>query len=279
MRLLRAVWAAAWMGWKREMEWTNPALSLILKTVAPAAAVLGAAAVYWFGASFAGQFTAERLAYIVVGASIYGQVAAYAYVPTSAISEGKWSNLYPQVYITPTSSTPYLAGRCIASFADSLPVIIVSLAVSYYVSYALFGVSPTVLVSTRSVLMVGAALLASIPATLALGYLLGSYSIFVSRFEWALPSYVSGLLMIFSEALFPANILPYPLPLVAEVLPFTYLMRASRAALIYDSWSTYLTSMGYLLLGGLVFLSIGIVAFTLAERSARGSGFIDKKVM
>ena len=279
MRLLRAVFAAVWMGWKREMEWTNPALSLVIKTVAPAAAVLGAAAVYWFGASFAGQFTAGRLAYILVGASIYGQVAAYAYVPTSAIAEGKWSNLYPQVYITPTSSAPYLAGRCIASFADSLPVIVVSLAASYYVSYVLFGVSPTLLISTRSVLMVVTALLASVPASLALGYILGSYSIFVSRFEWALPSYVSGLLMIFSEALFPAGILPSPLPLVAEVLPFTYLMRASRAALIYDSWPTYVASMGYLLLGGLVFLSIGIVTFTLAERSARGRGFIDKKVM
>jgi ABC-type polysaccharide/polyol phosphate export permease len=279
MRLLRAIFAAAWMGWKREMEWTNPALSLIIKTVAPAAAVLGAAAVYWFGASFAGQFTAERLAYILVGASIYGQVAAYAYVPTSAIAEGKWSNLYPQVYITPTSSAPYLAGRCLASFADSLPVIVVSLAVSYYVSYALFDVTPTVFVSPQSVIMVCAALVASIPSSLALGYLLGSYSIFVSRFEWALPSYVSGLLMIFSEALFPANILPYPLPLVAEALPFTYLMRASRDALIYGGWSAYTTSMGYLLFGGLVFLSIGIAAFTLAERSARGRGFIDKKVM
>jgi ABC-type polysaccharide/polyol phosphate export permease len=279
MKLLNAVFASAWMGWKREMEWTNPALSLIIKTVAPAAAVLGAATVYWFGAFTAGQFTAERLAYILVGASIYGQVAAYAYVPTAAIAEGKWSNLYPQVYITPTSSVPYLAGRCLASFADSVPIIAVSLAVSYYVSQALFGVSPTVLVSLQSVLMLVAALLASIPATLALGYIQGSYSIFVSRFEWALPSYVSGLLMIFSEALFPANILPYPLPLIANVLPFTYLMRASRAALIYNSWPTYVVSMGYLVLGGLVFLSIGIIGFSVAERSARRRGFIDKKVM
>jgi len=279
MSFLRAIFASAWMGWKREMEWTNPALSLLVRTVAPAAAVLGAGAVYWFGAFTAGQFTAVRLAYILVGASIYGQVAAYSYTPTAAIAEGKWSNLYPQVYITPTSSIPYLAGRCVASFADSIPIVAVSLVVSYYVSFALFGVSPTVLVSAKSVLMLAAALLASVPATLALGFLQGSYSIFVSRFEWALPSYVSGLLMIFSEALFPANILPYPLPLIAYALPFTYLMRASRAALIYNSWSAYVASMGYLLLGGFVFLAIGILGFSLAERSARAKGFIDKKLM
>ena len=279
MSLLRAVFAAVWMGWKREVEWTNPALSLAIRTVAPAAAVLGAAAVYWFGASASGQITPTQLAYILVGASMYGQVAAYAYVPTAAIAEGKWSNLYPQVYITPTSSIPYLAGRCLASFVDALPVIAVSLGVSYYVSIALFDVSPTILVSPQSVIQVCATLLASIPATLALGYILGSYSIFVSRFEWALPSYVSGLLMIFSEALFPASILPNPLPIIGYALPFTYLMRASRAALIYNSWPYYITSMTYLISGGLAFLLIGLIAFSLAERSARQKGYIDKKVM
>jgi ABC-type polysaccharide/polyol phosphate export permease len=279
MRLLKSILASAWMGWQREMNWTNPALSLFVKTVAPTAAVLGAAAVYWFGSSFANLFTSERLAYIIVGASLYSQVAAYAYVPTSAIAEGKWSNLYPQVYITPTSSIPYLAGRCLASFADSVPVIVISLAVSYYVSSALFGAPPSITISLDSVLMIGGALVLSIPAAIALGYVLGSYSVFVSRFEWALPSYVSGLLMIFSEALFPANILPYPFSLIPEIVPFTYLMRASRAALIYHSWSLYVSSMEYLALGGIVFLLVGLIVFRSAENSARVKGFIDKKVM
>jgi ABC-type polysaccharide/polyol phosphate export permease len=279
MRLVRAILAAAWMGWQREMEWTNPLLSLLIKTVAPTAAVLSAAIVYWFGSSFVGLFTPERLAYIIVGASLYGEVSAYAFVPTSAISEGKWSNLYPQVYITPTSSVPYLAGRCLASFADSAPVIAISLLVSYYVSLELFGRVPLINFSVISVLMLVGALIVSLPAAMALGYLLGSYSVFVSRFEWALPSYVAGLLMIFSEALFPANVLPYPFSLIPQVVPFTYLMRASRAALVYNSWSLYVMSMGYLALSGVVFLMVGIVVFRLGENSARAKGFIDKKVM
>jgi len=127
--------------------------------------------------------------------------------------------------------------------------------------------------------MLAAALLVSLPSALALGYLLGSYSVFVSRFEWALPSYVSGLLMIFSEALFPATVLPYPFSLIPGILPFTYLMRASRAALISGSWSAYLTSLGYLAVGGTAFLAIGVTIFKLAENSARNKGFIDKKVM
>lgn len=279
MRLVRAILASAWMGWQREMQWTNPALSLFIKTIAPTAAVLTAAAVYWFGSSFAGVFTPDHLAYIVVGASLYAQVGAYAYVPTSAISEGKWSNLYPQVHITPTSSIPYLAGRCLASFADSAPVIAMALGVAYYASYALFGAPPTLIVSVPSVLMTAAALIVSLPAAIGLGYILGSYSVFVSRFEWALPSYVSGLLMIFSEALFPASVLPYPLQFIAQVLPFTYLMRASRAALIYNSWSLYQSSMIYLIISGVALLALGLFAFKRAEFSARKKGLLDKKVM
>ena len=279
MRLPRAVFAAAWMGWQREMTWTNPALSLFIKTVAPTATVLTAAAVYWFGSSAAGMFTAERLAYIVVGASLYAQVGAYAYVPTAAIAEGKWSNLYQQVYITPTSSIPYVAGRCLASFADSAPVVVISLGVAFYASQTLFGANPSLQVSAESIAMVAVALVVSLPAALGLGYVLGAYSIFVSRFEWALPSYVSGLLMIFSEALFPASVLPYPFSLIAQALPFTYLMRAARAALIYDSWKVYLTSMFYLIIGGLVFLTVGILVFVQAEHSARAKGVLDRKVM
>ena len=121
MRLVRAVFASAWMGWQREMEWANPVLCLIIKTVAPIAAVLTAAAVYWFGSSFAGLFTPERLAYIVVGASLYAQVGAYAYVPTSAIAEGngrifirRYSLLHPLQYrilredVSPRSLIPRL---------------------------------------------------------------------------------------------------------------------------------------------------------------------------
>ena len=278
MRTIRAIAASVWMGWQRDLEWTNPLLSLGVKAIAPAAAVLSASIVYWYGSSFVGRFSPERLAYIVVGASLYAQIATYAYVPTAAISEGKWTNVYPQVCITPTSSIPYLAGRCLASFTASVPIVIVSLVVSYYVSGMLFGLSPVLIVSSSSVSMFAVALLASIPAVLGLGYLLGSYSIFVSRFEWALPSYISGVLMIFSEALFPATVLPWPLSLFSEALPFTYFMRASRAALIYGSISAYAVSMSYALLGGLLFLAVGLVAFRWAEKRGREKGLIDRKV-
>ena len=231
----KAITASVWLGWQRELSWGNPAFVLLLKTAGPVAAVMTATIVFWFGssqASLAPATLAHGLAYIVVGASLYGQISIYAWVPTSAIAEGKNTNLFPQVYITPPSAIPYLAGRCLASFVISLPVVCLAFAIPYYADRGLFGYSLPIEVSPLSVALVAIAMLASFPAALGLGFTLGSYSIFASRLEWAIPAYIAGSLMIFSEALFPLSVLPWPLSAFGQAVPFTYLMRAARAALL-----------------------------------------------
>jgi ABC-type polysaccharide/polyol phosphate export permease len=276
---LRAIIASTWIGWQRDLGWGNPVLAILLRAATPIASVLIAAIVYWFGSSQAGLFSLTRLAYVVVGASLYSQVSWYSIVPTQAISEGKNTNLFPNVYITPTSAVPYLGGRCLASFIDSLPVIALSLAVSYYASVSLFGYSIPLIVSPASVAMLFAAMVAVFPAALGLGYLLGSYSIFVTKFEWALPSYIGGVLIIFSEALFPSSILPWPLPLISDGLPFTYFMRASRAALIEGSLANWSAQLGLTLLSSFILLIVGLLFFRWAEKRGRMKGFIDRKTM
>jgi len=265
------------MGWKRDLGWGNPALGVILRAVAPVASALTAAIVYWYGASQAGLFDPSRLAYVVIGATLYGQISAYAWVPTSAIAEGKSSNVYPQVYLTPSSSVPYLAGRCFASFLESVPMVMVSFLVSAGVSVAFFHSQLQLIITPLSAGLAVLAMVAVFPSALGLGYLLGSYSIFASKFEWAVPSYISGALMILSEALFPASVLPWPLSAVAESLPFTYFMRATRDALLYGSYGAYLVDVGYCLALSVPLVVLGLVAFSYGERRGRSKGFIDRK--
>jgi ABC-type polysaccharide/polyol phosphate export permease len=181
------------------------------------------------------------------------------------------------VYITPPSSVPYLAGRCLASFASSLPITAIALGFAYYAANPLFATRVPLIVTAQSVLMVVAAMVANLPAALGLGFLLGCYSIFVSRFEWALPGYIAGTLMLLSEALFPTSILPWPMNVVADALPFTYFMRSSRAALISGSWAAYTSSITLAMIGGTIFLAVGLAAFMSAEGAARRKGFIDRR--
>ena len=277
----RAVFASMWIGWQREIGWANPGLGLLLIAVAPASTVLSVALVFWVGASNGGTPNALALggglAYVIVGASLYAQVGQYAWVPNSAISEGKNTGLFTQVYMTPASSVPYLIGRCLASFLDSLPVVAISFVLAYLASSSLLGERLPLILSPLSILMVVVAMLASFPAAVGLGLILGAYSLFASRLEWALPSYIAGALMIFSEALFPLSVLPWPLSAVGQAVPFTYLMRASRVALLDPSGTGYLVNLGECVVTSVATLILGLVAYRWGESRARAKGLLDRK--
>lgn len=278
MSLVRSVIASIQVGWYREFNWTNPLLGFSMRTIGPFAGVIAASSVYGVGSGFAHTFDPSRLAFILIGAALYAHVAAYSWVPTLAIAEGKWTYVFPQVYISPHSSLPYLTGRTIASFASSTMSVIVTLIASYFVLSSVFHTTIPFVVTPLSISLLFLAMVTNVLAALGLGLLLSAYALFATKFEWALPTYVAGLLMIFSEALFPVSFLPHPVSDVANVLPFTYFMRASRQAMIQGGdIYTYFTYLGLAVVGGLILLALGYLAFRYAENRARRLGVIDKK--
>ena len=276
---LRAIVASIRVGWYREFNWTNPLTGFSLRTVGPLASVIAASTVYYVGSTnnIPPSFDPSRLAYILIGAALYAHVAAYSWVPTLAIAEGKWTYVFPQVYISPHSSLPYLTGRTLASFVTSTLTVIVSLILSFYVLSSVFHTNIPFIVTPLSVGLLFFAMLVNIIAALGLGLLLSAYALFATKFEWALPTYVAGLLMVFSEALFPVSFLPHPVSDVANVLPFTEFMRASRQAMIYGDMPSYFSYIGLAVLGGIIVLASGLAAFRYAENRARRLGVIDKK--
>jgi len=279
MSVLRSVIASVRVGWYREFNWTNPLLGFSMRTIGPLAGVITASSVYYVGASAAvpSRFIPAQLAFILIGAALYAHVAAYSWVPTLAIAEGKWTYVFPQVYISPHSSLPYLTGRTIASFASSTMTVIVSLVLSFYVLSSIFHTNIPFIVTPISVSLLFLAMLVNILAALGLGLMLSAYALFATKFEWALPTYVAGLLMVFSEALFPVSSLPRPVSDIANVLPFTEFMRASRQAMIYGDMYSYSFYLGLSAIGGVIFLAMGFLAFRYAENRARRLGVIDKK--
>jgi len=279
MTSLRPLFAAAWMGMQHDLAWTTPALSVGLRAVAPFASAMTVSIIYWFGAtnSASGVFTPSHLAYILIGSTLYAHVASYAWVPTVAIAEGKNLSVFPHIYLTSRSTSFYVAGRALSAFVISTITSLAALAVAWYVLGSFLGVQIPVVVTTSSALMVGAALLANIPAALGLGYLLGAYSLYASKFEWSLPGYVAGLLMVFSGALFPTTILPWPVSAGAYYLPFTQFIAAARGALLPGS-ADYLTSMALCLVGGAIFYVLGLLVYFASERKARKDGVIDRRL-
>ena len=279
MSYVRALLASAWAGWQRDFGWTNPVAGLSVKTIGPIASVLTASTVYWLGSSASKSFDPTNLAYILVGAALYAHVAAYSLVPSLAITEGKWSNVFTQVYISPKSSPPYLAGRCLASFATSAITSAGSLIGASVISIYLFNTGLPFVLTPVSIGLLVLALVVNIFASMGLGFLLSAYTIFSTKFEWALPVYVSGLLMVFSGALFPVTLLPWPVSAVADVLPFTEFIRAARVALIAGYPGSFWYYLGLSFVGGLVFLVLGLAAYAAAEHRARRLGVVDRKAV
>jgi ABC-2 type transport system permease protein len=266
------------MGVQHQLSWTTPSAALALNTVAPIASAMTTSIIYWFGSSAAGAFDPSRLAYVLVGSTLYAHVAAYSWVPTSAIAEGKNLGVFPHIYITSRSSALYLAGRTLSAFVVSTTTSLAALVVVYYLLGSFFRTTIPLVVSPATASMLGLSLVVNIPGALGLGYVLGAYSLFASKFEWALPGYVAGLLMVFSGALFPPSVLPWPISAGAAALPYTMFIDAAREAIIYDAPGAFLSSLSYSALGGLIALGIGLFLFAKAESKARRDGVIDRRL-
>jgi ABC-type polysaccharide/polyol phosphate export permease len=278
MTSFRPLFAAAWMGVQHDLSWASPGVALLLNVVAPTASAMTASIIYWFGSSTAGSFDPSRLAFVLVGATLYAHIAAYSWVPTAAIAEGKNLGVFPHIYITSRSSALYLAGRALSSFMVSTTTSMSALVVAYFVLGSFFHTTIPLVVNPSTVFMLAIALLVNIPGALGLGYLLGAYSLYASKFEWALPGYVAGLLMVFSGALFSPSILPWPFSVAAWGLPYTQFISAARDAIVYNSVSAYGTALLYCAIGGAVALLLGLTVFRAAESKARKDGVLDRRL-
>ena len=275
----RSLFASAWMGIQHDLGWTTPSVSLLLNVVAPFASAMTTSIIYWFGASNGTSgFDPTHLAYILVGATLYAHIAAYAWVPTVAIAEGKNLAVFPHIYLTSRSTAVYLAGRALSSFVISTVTSMLALTAAYFVLGAFFHTSIPLIVTPLSLAMLALALLVNIPGALGLGYLLGSYSLYASKFEWSLPGYVAGLLMVFSGALFPPTILPWPLSTAAAALPYTQFIAAARDAIIYGNLANYGFSLLYCAIGGLIALAACLSLYLAAEKRARRDGVLDRRL-
>ncbi len=275
----RSLFASAWMGIQHDLAWTSPPAALVLRTVAPFASAMTVSIIYWFGVTQSGRtFDPAILAFVLVGSTLYAHVASYAWVPTIAIAEGKNLSVFPHIYLTARSTAIYLAGRALSAFAISSTTSLAALAIAYYVLSGILNTSIVLRVDPASLLMLAVALFANIPAALGLGYFLGAYSLYASKFEWSLPGYVAGLLMVFSGALFSTSILPWPVSTGASYLPYTLFIRAARDALIYGNFGDYVYSLGLCIVGGVALLLVSLWVYLAAERRARRDGVLDRRL-
>lgn len=283
MTSIRPMLAAAWMGIQRDIAWTTPSVSVLLRTLSPFAAAMTTCLIYWFGTSNTptAAFSPASLAFVLVGSILYLNISSYAWVPTVAIAEGKNLFVFPHIYLTARTTASYLAGRTLSAFVVSITTSVLAFAFATWALGGLLKVAIPLMITPTSVLMLALALVVGVPAALGLGYLLGAYSLYASKFEWSLPGYVAGLLMVFSGALFSPSIFPKPIASAAWALPYTQFIAAARDAIAPSALnpaSGYLPALLECAVGGVAVLLLGLSVYLAAERRARRDGVLDRRL-
>ncbi len=266
------------IGIYHDLSWTNPMLSIMLRAVYPYSSIMTSCLIFTVGSKAASKFTDVGLLYVMIGAFLYMHFASYAWVPTLAIGEGKNLFVFQYIIITKASSKFYLAGRTFSSFVVSILTATIGFILSYITMGSIVGHFPQLSLGPYSVVSIFAISLLNIPASLGLGYILASYALYASKFEWALPAYIAGMIMILSGALFPVTLLPYPVSFVAQYIPFTEFIRAARDVLLYSNMSDFLLSITTGFAGGLILLLIGYFVYEYSEEKARKVGALDRRL-
>jgi len=268
---------AAWLGWQITSNWTDPLLFAIYSIVRPIsrAAIL----VVMYGVITQGNFTNPLFPYIYLGNAFYSYVFTVMNgVSWAVIDDREHYKTLKYMYVAPIRIPFYLLGRGVAGFLTaSLSVIITILAGVLFLHVSFDPLQADWLLFFVS-LFIGIVMLAM------MGLVLAAISLLVVRHSGFLAEGVSGVLFLFSGAIYPLEVLPAWLRPIGFAIPITYWLELMRRSLIGNVAQAFPTLAGFSnleLLGILVGLSIvfgvaSIFVFRICDRRARERGLIDR---
>lgn len=279
MRALPGRYAtAAWLGWQIESNWADPFLFAIYAVARPLATAFMLAGMYW-------AVSGAHIRHEVFGA-IYVANAFHNYVTQVLVGMGwivveerEQYETLKYVYASPIGIFTYLAGRSVVKFALASVSVVLTLAAGWW----LLGVHWSWGHVQWAPLLAAFAL--GLLATVFLGFLLAGWGLLLPRIAMTVNEGVAVSLYLLCGVIFPIDVLPRALQLLALALPFTYWYEAIRRFLLGHGASLRLSSWsdGALLLALAVttaaFVAISRWGYFALERRARQEGRLDQTTL
>ncbi len=277
MRTLRAMKAAAWLGWQAEANWTHPLLYALI-TVLQGAGLLLILSLLAIAGGHSGPGT-DFFACLFVGSAVFLLVTAGVQgIARTVIDDRERFRTLRAIYASPVWFPAYLAGRGAGR---------VSLALVGTVSLLCMGAAflsvPLQPAHFHGPLL-GFCLVVGLVGVATLGFLLAALSMVLTRHAQQLVDGAGGTLYLFSGAVFPIDLLPAPLRHTAEFLPVGPWIELTRRALLGRSWSQGqalgAVSTQALVLratcASILLLAVAFAALAWADRTARRRGLLDR---
>jgi ABC-2 type transport system permease protein len=269
---------AAWLGWQIESNWADALTFIVYSVLRPLGTALILAGMYWAvsrsaarPAAFAGFYVANAFHEYVVRVLVgMGWVI---------VEEREEYETLKYLVVSPMGMIPYLWGRSAMKFALATLSVVLMLVTGWFV----LGVrwDP----ATIRWLPLLVSLVLGLVSTVFLGFLVAGWALILPRVAISMNEGVAIALYLLCGVIFPIDLLPKALQLVALALPFTYWYEAIRRFLLGQGASGRLGawSDGRLLFtlaaATAVFAVVSLVGYARLERSARRQGKLDQTTM
>jgi ABC-2 type transport system permease protein len=225
---LRTFITAAWLGWQIETNWADPLIFIIYFVARPIAAL--AILVVMYSIIAADSIGTAFFAYVYLGSALY-LLTSQIIVGISwvVIEDREQYRVAKQLHTAPIDGYVYLVGRGMARFIVGILSVLVTVpfgVLIFNIPVTLAGIDvPLLLVST----------IFGLAAMAALGVMIGSFTMQVSRQVWFIGDAISGALYLLTGAVFPIDLLPEFLRPLSYLLPSTYWLELARRALLGDN--------------------------------------------
>jgi ABC-2 type transport system permease protein len=276
---LRGWWTALrigyWLGWQIESNWTDPLLFFIYSIARPLGGVLILVFMYYVVGRAGGP---AMLGFFVVGTACWPFVVrgmmGMAY---SLITDREHWKTLRYVYTAPIPFRAYLVGRALAQATSAVTAAAVTLLFGRWV----LGVPMHI--ATMDLPYTIAACVLGIASVIALGLAVVSVAMSISGEAWRMPEGVGAALYLVCGAIFPVAVLPPSLRIVAQAIPLTWWLEATRRGLLGSatirSFPEFTDSgvMTNLALLTTVWVAAAFAVFAFAERRARQRGVLDRE--
>ena len=214
---------AVWLGWQIESSWADPFVFFSFTILRPLATALMLLVMYEIVAQ--GQ-SGGFFSYLYLSNAFFVLVIqAMAGVVWTVFDDRENFKMLKYIVTSPARQFPYLIGRAMGKVAVALLTILVLLVVGVVFLGLHLNVAQIAWGWAAVYFLLGMVTLIS------LGIMLAGVALVVARHGGSIGEVIAGMLLLFSGAYFPPDILPPVLKQVTLAIPITYWLEGMRRAM------------------------------------------------
>ena len=214
---------ASWLGWQIESNWADPFVFFSFTILRPLCTALVLLIMYRI---VGGGDNPQFFAYLYISNAFFVLVIqTMAGMSWSVFDDREHYKMLKYIYTSPARQFPYLTGRAVAKIGVALLTAVVLLLIGAFFLGLHLDVGQIQWGWAVAYFFLGMVILCS------LGIVLAGIALVVARHGASIGEVTAGMLLLFSGAYFPPDILPPVLKQITMAMPITYWLEGMRRAL------------------------------------------------